>query len=145
MRSTMVLGGFAAAALLAAAVPASAETVNYTAMIMPSSEVPPVTNSQAMGQLAATYDTDTKVLTYTATYSGLTGPAIMAHFHGPAPVGKSAGIMVPVNGELASPIKGSATLTEAQAKALTEGQMYFNIHTPANKAGELRGQVLKAN
>jgi transcription elongation factor len=145
MRSTMFLSGLAVAGLIAAAIPASAETVNYTATISPSSEVPPVTNSQGMGQLAATYDTDTKVLTYTATYSGLTGSATMAHFHGPAPVGKAAGVMVPINGDLSSPIKGTATLTDAQAKALTDGQMYFNIHTPTNKGGEMRGQVVKAN
>jgi hypothetical protein len=145
MRSTMFLSGLAVAGLIVGAVPASAETVNYKATVLPASEVPPVTNSQAMGQLAATYDTVTKVLTYTATYSGLTGPATMAHFHGPAPVGKAAGVMVPINGDLASPIKGSATLTDEQAKALTEGNMYFNIHTPTNKAGELRGQVLKAD
>ncbi len=142
MRSTMLLAGMAVAALFVAA-PASAETVNYKAMIMPSSEVPPVTNSKAMGDLAATYDTATKVLTYTATYSGLTGPATMAHFHGAAPVGKNAGVMVPITGDLASPIKGTATLTDEQAKALTSGDMYFNIHTAANKAGEMRGQVVK--
>ncbi len=142
MRSTMMMAGLAAAALFSAA-PASAETVEYKAMIMPSSEVPPVTNSKATGDLSATYDTATKVLTYTATYSGLTGPATMAHFHGPAPVGKSAGVMVPITGDLASPIKGTATLTDAQAKALTDGDMYFNIHTADNKAGEMRGQVVK--
>ncbi len=142
MRSTMILAGMAVAALFAAA-PASAEMVNYKATIMPSSEVPPVTTSKGMGDLAATYDTATKVLTYTATYSGLTGPATMAHFHGPAPVGKNAGVMVPITGDLASPIKGTATLTDEQAKALTSGDMYFNIHTAANKAGEMRGQVVK--
>ena len=145
MRSTMLLAGVAFAGLMAAAIPASAETIQYKAMIMPSSEVPPVTNSKGMGDLAATYDTATKVLTYTATYSGLTGPATAAHFHGPAPVGKAAGVMVPINGDLASPIKGTVTLTDDQAKALTGGDMYFNIHTPANKGGGMRGQVVKAD
>lgn len=147
MRSTKLLAGLALAGSLAAGMlagaPARAETVHYKAMVMPSTEVPPVTNSQAMGQLQATYDTDSKVLTYDVTYSGLTGPATMAHFHGPAPVGKNAGVMVPVSGELASPIKGQATLTAEQAKALADGDMYFNIHTAANKAGEMRGQIVK--
>ncbi|WP_237479738.1 CHRD domain-containing protein [Lichenibacterium dinghuense] len=142
MRSSMLL---AAAAFAALALPAAAETVNYKATILPSSEVPPVTNSQGQGELAATYDTASKLLSYGVTYSGLTGPATAAHFHGPAPVGKNAPVMVPINGDLASPIKGSATLTDEQAKALTDGDMYFNIHTAANKAGEMRGQVLKAN
>ena len=145
MRSTMILAGMAFAGLAAAATPAAAETVSYKAMIMPATEVPPVMDSKGMGQLTATYDTGSKKLTYDVTYSGLTGPATAAHFHGPAPVGKNAPVMVPVSGELPSPVKGMVTLTDEQAKALTDGDMYFNIHTAANKAGEMRGQVVKAN
>lgn len=145
MRSTMLLAAMAAAvplsAGLLAAGQARAETMHYKAMIMPSSEVPPVKDSKGMGELAATYDTDTRVLTYTVTYQGLTGPATMAHFHGPAPVGKNAGVLIPIKGDLASPIKGQATLTAEEAKALKDGDLYFNIHTPTNKAGEMRGQV----
>ncbi len=150
MRSTTMLAGMAfagtlAVGLIAAAIPASAETVAYKATIMPSSEVPPVADSQGTGQLTASYDTGTKVLSYGVTYSGLTGAPLMAHFHGPAPVGKNAPVMVPINGDLASPLKGTVTLTDAQAKALTDGDMYFNIHTPANKGGEMRGQVVRSD
>jgi CHRD domain-containing protein len=42
------------------------------------------------------------------------------------------------------PFEGSATLNDDQAKALTSGQTYFNIHTDANKGGEVRGQVTKS-
>ena len=145
MRSTMLLAGMAFVGLLAAAIPASAETVDYKATIVPSSEVPPVANSQGTGQLTATYDTGTKVLSYGVTYSGLTGAPLMAHFHGPAPVGKNAPVMVPITGDLASPLKGTVTLTDEQAKALTDGDMYFNIHTPTNKGGEMRGQVVRSD
>jgi hypothetical protein len=55
----------------------------------------------------------------------------------------NAGVVVPVKGSAASPIKGSETLTDAQAADLTAGRWYFNIHTAANKGGELRGQVVK--
>ena len=146
MRSTMFRAGTALATsflLALAALPAAAETVTYKAVILPATEVPPVTDSKAMGQLAATYDTATKVLTYDVTYADLTGPAAAAHFHGPAPVGKNAGVMVPIKGDLASPIKGTVTLTDDQAKALADGDLYFNIHTAANKNGEMRGQVTK--
>lgn len=67
----------------------------------------------------------------------------MAHFHGAAPAGKNAGVMVPITGSLGSPIKGMATLTAEQVKALEAGELYFNIHTDVNKSGELRGQVEK--
>ena len=44
---------------------------------------------------------------------------------------------------LATPIKGTATLTDAQAADLQAGKWYFNVHTAANKGGEIRGQVVK--
>ena len=112
-------------------------------MLTAGAETPPTT-STGTGALTATYDTDTKKLEWTVTYSGLTGPAIAAHFHGPAPAGKPAPIEVPLKAPLDSPMKGSATLTDAQAKDLMDGMMYFNIHTAANKPGEIRGQMEKA-
>jgi hypothetical protein len=42
-----------------------------------------------------------------------------------------------------SPFEGEATLTDAQASDLMAGKWYFNIHTAANKGGEIRGQVTK--
>lgn len=44
---------------------------------------------------------------------------------------------------MTSPMKGDATLTDAQATDLAAGKMYFNLHTAANKDGALRGQVMK--
>ncbi len=142
MRSITLLAGMAVAGLLTAA-PASAEMLKFKAMISPSTEVPPVTNSKATGHLDATYDSGTMTLTYQVGYADLTGAAAAAHFHGPAPSGKNAPVMVPIPGDLASPIKGSVKLTEDQAKALKNGDLYFNLHTAANKNGEMRGQVEK--
>ena len=39
--------------------------------------------------------------------------------------------------------EGSATLTDAQADELLAGKWYVNVHTAANKGGEVRGQVTK--
>jgi len=41
------------------------------------------------------------------------------------------------------PLEGSATLTDVQAADLMAGKWYVNIHTAANKGGEIRGQVVK--
>jgi hypothetical protein len=84
------------------------------------------------------------MLTWTIVYSGLTGAATAAHFHGPAKPGKNAAPVVPLTGALDSPIKASATLTDAQAKDLLAGLWYINIHTAANPGGEIRGQLTPA-
>ena len=120
---------------------AQAATETIKAELSSGTETPP-NDSKGTGTLTGTYDPESRKLTYDVTYDKLTGPATMAHFHAPAPVGKSAGVEVPIKGSVASPIKGEVTLTDAQAKNLTDGETYFNVHTAKNKAGEIRGQVM---
>ena len=103
-------------------------------------EVPPVTTS-GTGTVDTTFDKSTNVLSWTVTYSGLSGPVTAAHFHGPAMAGANAGVVVPFTGDMASPIRGKATLTAAQAADLTAGRWYANLHTAKNPGGEIRGQV----
>jgi hypothetical protein len=136
------LAGLMALSMLAFAPAAFAEMVIYKADLKSSAEVPPV-DSKGSGALTANYDTATKKLVYTVIYKDLTGPAVAAHFHGPADAKTNAGIVVPVNGAMASPLKGEVTLTDAQAADLVAGKLYFNVHTAANKGGEIRGQVMK--
>jgi hypothetical protein len=135
-----LLASHAATALMTPA--ATAETVKYTAVLAGTNEVPPITGN-GKGSLNAAYDPAAKVLTYTVTYSGLSGPVTAAHFHGATDAAHNAPVMVPVSGSLASPMKGKATLNDAQAAALDEGRMYFNVHTERYKPGEIRGQVVK--
>ena len=124
---------------------AAAETVRLSANLQPSSEVPP-TATKGAGALDATYDTASHMLQWSVTYEHLTGPATAAHFHGPAPVGQNAGVQVPIpKDELASPIKGSKELTDAQVTDLMGGKWYFNVHTKDHPSGEIRGQVMPAN
>jgi len=105
----------------------------------------PGITSAGKGAATATLDTATKTLTWDVEYSGLSGPATAAHIHGPADPGKDAGVVVPFTGSLASPIKGSATLTDAQIGQLESGKWYVNIHTAANKGGEIRGQLVRSS
>jgi len=138
-----VLAAAVLSAFLFAASSSFAAVVNYTATLSGSSEVPP-NDSKGTGTVTATYDTASKKFTYTVTYSGLTGPATAAHFHGPAAAGANAPPVVPVPATaLASPIKGEKTLTVAQAADLAPGKWYFNVHTAAHAPGEIRGQVEK--
>ena len=135
------LAAITSAAMLLAG-PAFAETLNMTAELSGAAEVP-ANDSAGTGTLEATYDTETMLFTWTVTYEGLTGDATAAHFHGPAAADATAGPVIPIEGDLASPIEGSATLTEEQATQLQDGLWYFNVHTEANKGGEIRGQVTK--
>ncbi|CDP52918.1 CHRD domain-containing protein [Paradevosia shaoguanensis] len=127
-----------------AATPAFAEMVHFKAALDGKSEVPP-TDSAGTGTVDATYDTDSKAFTWTIDYSGLSGDASAAHFHGPADPGANASPVVPIDGALTSPIKGTATLTDEQATDLQAGKWYFNIHTAKFPDGEIRGQVTKAD
>ena len=124
---------------------ARAEQINFKADLSGASEVPPVTGPGS-GSATAALDTTTKTLTWSVTYSGLSDPVAKAgHIHGPAAPGANAGVLVPFNPTaLASPIKGSATLTDAQISELEAGQMYVNLHTTAHLSGEVRGQLVRA-
>jgi len=120
---------------------AQAEQIRFAAPLAPGAGV----TSSGKGMATASLDTTTKTLTWTVDYSGLSGPVTAAHIHGPADPGANAGIVVPFSGNLASPIKGSATLTDAQIAQLEAGKWYVNIHTEANKPGEIRGQLVRAS
>jgi hypothetical protein len=135
------LFGLAASAVLFAAGVAGAATLSFGANLKGADEVPP-NMTTGSGHVSATLDTATKTLTYQVTYSGLTGPATMAHFHGPAAPGANAGVQVPVpTSALPNPMAGTATLTDGQIADLEAGKWYFNIHTAAHPGGEVRGQL----
>ena len=112
------------------------------ATLSSAQEVPP-NASRGTGAGTFNFDPATKQLQWNVNYSGLTGPVTGAHIHGPAAQGANAGVMVPFQNPGTSPITGMATLTDAQVQALTNGQTYVNIHTAANPAGEIRGQITK--
>jgi hypothetical protein len=130
------------AAMIAAA-PLHAESLHFTATLDGASETPP-TGSPGKGMADVTVDTDSKTISWTVTYSGLSGPATMGHFHGPAAVNVAAGVQIPMVGDISSPIKGSGAITDGQIGDLRGGLWYINIHTAKNPKGEIRGQLTQA-
>jgi hypothetical protein len=141
MRNTKtMLATFALGAAVAFNGPAFAEKMKAT--LSGATEVPANT-SAGKGTADIDYDAATKKLSWKLTYSGLTGPATMAHFHGPAEAGKNAAVVVVIPNATSSPVEGSTTLTDAQAADLEAGKYYVNVHTAANPGGEIRGQVTK--
>src|SRR5260370_6644703 len=114
-KTKTMLAALALGAAVALAGPAFAEKMKAT--LDSKSEVPANT-SAGTGTADVDYDAATKKLTWTLTYSGLSGPATAAHFHGPAEAGKSAGVKVPIANATSSPAEGTATLTDEQAADL---------------------------
>jgi hypothetical protein len=136
MRKTILL----AAGLLTAGMWASAQAADtYKATLNGASEVPPV-QSSATGSATVTADTASKKVTWSVSYTGLTPAA--AHIHCGAAAGANAGVAVPLTAG-PSPMAGSGAMTEAQLADLAAGKCYVNIHTAANKGGEIRGQLAK--
>lgn len=113
----------------------------------------PTNTSAATGMVTGTYDPSSRVFNYTVTFSGLTGPATMAHFHFGDPK-HTGSITIPIAAPSATSgtITGSTTLSTAatstqtplvsQADSLTMGHIYANIHTAANPKGEIRANVV---
>ena len=115
-------------------------SAGISATLSSAAEVPP-NSSTATGTLQGSYNKQSKLLSWKLVYSGLSGQATMAHFHGPAMAGENAGVVVPLANP-ASAAESTATLTDAQAADLLAGKWYINVHTAANPAGEIRGQVM---
>lgn len=100
----------------------------------------PANTSAATGTFTGMYTSSNKQLTYTVIYQGLT-PSI-AHIHSGAP-GASGKVEIPFD-NLASPITGTVTLSDAQATQLLNNGMYVNIHTAGTySGGEIRGDIKK--
>lgn len=135
---------FAGAVLAGVMASAQAAPVSFSVPLTGAQQVPPV-QTQASGKADLTYDPATRVVTWTISFSGLSSPATMAHFHGPAAQGKNAGVKVWLSHKgsaVTSPLKGQATLSTQDAQEFAAGQLYINVHTKNHPSGEIRGQVV---
>lgn len=122
---------------------AFAEETKFMATLSGAEEVPPV-ETAATGTANVTWNSETKELSWTIDFSGLSGPANAAHFHGPADPGANAGPVAGIE-DLESPSEGTVALTDEQAADLAAGKWYLNIHTEAHPDGEIRGQVTEGS
>jgi hypothetical protein len=100
-------------------------------------EVPPV-NTQGSGSGSLRLAEDGTV-TGSVKTTGVQGT--MAHIHQGAK-GQNGPVIVPLtkNGDTYSVPEGRK-LTAAQIQAWKAGNLYVNVHTAANKGGEVRGQI----
>jgi len=119
-----------------------------------SQETPPNTAS-GLGTLNVHYNRNTKILTYSAAWSGLTGAVTAMHIHGLAPGGFAAGVVQTISTSAIAKCSGSGNTScgsyngtlyvdgvVVKEQDLLNGVYYLNIHTAAFPGGEIRGQVI---
>ena len=148
-----------AALALAACGGSSGPATHFSATMSPANEVPSTTSS---GTGSATYTVDGGTVSYSVTFSGLTGPATAGHIHvGPAGVNGAVTVpfTLPTPAAKSGTINGSFTAADVKAAATPDGGVsvaagdynglltlmragntYTNIHTSTYPNGEIRGQ-----
>jgi hypothetical protein len=110
--------------------------VIYSATLSDQEATP--TGSTATGTVQLTVTGTSGLLDL--SFSGLTSTQTLAHIHGPAPVGQSAGAIITLpNGQLNN---YNVNLTSEQLGWLQQGLLYINIHTSNFPNGEIRGQLV---
>jgi CHRD domain len=125
-------------------VASQADPVSVRVPLSGMEEVPPV-QTAGSGVAEFVYDPETRTVKWVVTYNGLSGPATMAHFHGPATQGTKGPVVVWLSKQGSpadSPLTGQTILTPEQAVQFAAGQLYVNVHTQANPGGEIRGQAI---
>lgn len=114
------------------------EPARFVASLSGAQETPPVA-SPAIGGGSVLIDEAAGVITVSVGFSGLTSAQTMAHIHGPAGHGVSAGVLIPLP---VGQISGLAIpVTAAQIARIRSGLTYFNVHTAGFPNGEIRGQI----
>ncbi|HKA19938.1 MAG TPA: CHRD domain-containing protein [Blastocatellia bacterium] len=136
---------------------ARADIVTFTAQLLASNEVPPVSNadSAAFGQVLVTLDTSNNNFRFDWSVNNVAAPAlILSHIHEAA-----AGVNGPVRiDSLLSPanpvpvVNGSAVFSRGnlpgpadvvQRLLANPSGFYFNIHSTLNPGGVVRGQLVR--
>jgi hypothetical protein len=103
-----------------------------------SQEVPPLSvTGSGSGTIMVNAD---KSVSGSVTTTGVAGVA--AHIHQGAR-GQNGPVIVPMTktSDNVWSVPPGAKLTDAQYEAFRAGNLYVNVHTPANKGGEVRGQL----
>ncbi len=134
-----ILSALCATAVISlAAYSAFAIGADVKVMLSGDQEVPPVkTAASGSGTISVGAD---KSVSGSVTTTGVAGT--MAHIH-EAPPGKNGGVAVPLakSGDNTWSVPAGAKLTDAQYEAFKAGNLYVNVHSDANKGGEIRGQI----
>lgn len=141
------------AGLLLAAIPSTALAADevFTADLSGGAQVPPIA-VDGTGEATVTISDDESTVSWEITYSGLTGDPAAGHIH-VGPADGTGPVMIPFASVSATGSSGSFAAADYTTgdglpadwagvlDAIRDGNAYVNIHTAANQAGEIRGQL----
>ena len=136
--AAMALGTIAVAGVLVAASPGASWSQQVKVTLSGAQEVPPVTTS-ASGTGTIVVGAD-KGVSGSVTTTGVVGVA--AHIHQGKP-GENGPVIIPLTktADNVWSVPAGAKLTDEQSAAFKAGNLYVNVHSAANKGGEVRGQL----
>ena len=123
--------------LALAALSSAALAVDVPVSLTGEQEVPPVkTSATGNGMFAIAAD---NTIAGSISTKGVNGTA--AHIHEGA-AGKNGAVIIPLtkSGDTYS-VPAGTKLSAAQADAFKAGNLYVNVHSDANKGGEIRAQL----
>jgi CHRD domain len=124
--------------------PVSTE-IKYKAVLNAANEVATVpVVSGGTGEANAIFNKETKILTVTITYSGLTTALSAWHIH-KAAAGANGSVIFNFGSPQPSGFVFTtpAALTTDQEADLNNALYYVNLHTSTYPGGEIRGQLIK--
>ncbi len=134
--------------------PAKADPITFVANLNGANERPTPINTNAAGVATLTFDTNNPTqITLKVTFSGLPGNPVGSHIHALGGPDNTAPVLVDFTSFIPAATSGTftttITLNATQAGFVTlanlnAGLLYFNIHTPTNTGGEIRGQFVAA-
>jgi CHRD domain len=136
------------------------KTTDYERKNIPltGAQVAPASASAALGTMDVYYSKETRVVNWSVSWSGLSGPVTSMHVHGLAPSGfttativqniiaASNGIATPNSALYGATSKFTGTLfvdgVAVKEQDVLNGMYYIDIHTAAYTNGEIRGQII---
>jgi hypothetical protein len=138
-------------------------SVTYTASLSGANERPTPNTTTGTGTWTGILNTQTNVMTYTLSYSGLSTNSTASHIHAPGDATVAAGVVLNFQsfagattvftpGSTSGTAAGTVNLSGGTVTGLTitgdslkkdmdAGLTYVNVHTTANGGGEIRGQI----
>jgi len=124
---------------------AAAQSGTFRARLSPMPTTPQtVTTITGEGEVILTLNGNT--LTVSGNFMGMNSAATMAHVHNgppaqPGPVVHQLEVSKMPMGEISAELE----LTDEQVTALNNNELYIQVHSETNPAGELRGWVFARN